>query len=57
MMSGFSSGDDEDSPVYHAIIKVAILLAVLGLIALGVDTYRHPDADNRPAAFSCSLVP
>ncbi len=49
--------EGSDSPIYLFMLKLTILLVFLSLVALGVQTFRQPDADNSPAPFSCSIVP
>ena len=47
------------SPLYQALLKVAIGLCVLSLVALAVSSFQTPDPgnDHQPAPFSCSSLP
>jgi len=48
---------EEESPLYHRMVQVAIILAFLSLVAMGFSSYSKPDADNQPGPFSCTLLP
>jgi hypothetical protein len=50
-------GRGTDTPLYHLTLRFAMFLVLSSLVALAIQNYRQPDADNQPAPFSCSIVP